>query len=102
MRINDRCPECGLVLNRGEGFFLGPMVINYGIAVFGFVVPCILLWVAGVLPGLWAAVLAITACIALPIALYRLAWSLWLMIYFWILPDRLELRGDALEHSRDD
>lgn len=89
LRIRDRCPECGLVFNRGEGFFLGPMVINYGIAVFGFVVPCIMLWVAGVLPGLWAAVIAVAACIALPIALYRLSWSLWLTVYYIFLPERM-------------
>lgn len=89
LRIHERCPECGLELNSGEGFFLGPMVINYGIAAFGFAAPCILLWVAGVLPVGWAFGLAAAGCVFLPIVLYRLSWSLWLMIYFWFLPERL-------------
>jgi len=99
MRIRDRCPDCGLELNRGEGFFLGPMVINYGIAVFGFVVPCIILWASGVLAGAWAAGIAISSCLILPIALYRVSWSLWLMTYFWFLPERLPANS-AMIHDR--
>jgi uncharacterized protein (DUF983 family) len=96
MRIRARCPVCDLELNRGEGFFLGPMVINYSIAVFGFVVPCILLWARGTLPGVWAAGLAVAACVALPIALYRYSWSLWLIVYFYVLPDRLKANSSTL------
>ncbi|HEV3474680.1 MAG TPA: DUF983 domain-containing protein, partial [Actinomycetota bacterium] len=31
-RMRDRCPRCGLVLDAGEGAFLGAMAINYGVA----------------------------------------------------------------------
>jgi hypothetical protein len=99
MRINRECHGCGLMLDRGEGFYLGPMVINYGIAAFGFVAPCIILWTAGVLHGMWAALLAVVACIALPIPLYRLSWSLWLSVYFFVLPDRLPANR-GVEHDR--
>lgn len=99
LRIHERCPECGLELNSGEGFFLGPMVINYGIAVLGFAVPCIALWAAGVFPLAWAFGVAAAGCVILPIVLYRVSWSLWLMIYFWFLPDRLPANRDS-KHRR--
>ena len=101
-RIHDRCPGCGLVLNRGEGFFLGPMVVNYGIVAFVFIVPLIVLWADDMITGAWAAGLAITSCLVLPFALYKLSWSLWLMTYFLFLPDRLAMRGDAMEHEQRD
>ena len=97
MRINERCTRCGLGLNRGEGFFLGPMVINYAIVVFVFAAPCILLWALGMLPLLIAGGLALAGCVVLPIVFYRISWSLWLMLYFCLLPDRLPANGGSAD-----
>lgn len=102
LRIHDECPSCGLDLNRGEGFFLGPMVVNYSIAVLGFAVPCLALWAGGVLPLNWAFGLAGAGCVFLPIVLYRASWSLWLMVYFWFLPERLPANGGARGMGAED
>lgn len=102
LRIHTECPACGLELNRGEGFFLGPMILNYSIAVFGFAVPCIVLWAGGVLPLGWAFGFAGAGCVFLPIVLYRASWSLWLMVYFWFLPERLPANGGAIGADTED
>src|SRR3954471_19589951 len=69
-RINRRCPKCGTGFDRGEGFFLGPWVLNYTISVFCFVLPAIILGTRHLIP--WGATLALAAvgCIVLPALLY--------------------------------
>lgn len=102
LRINDRCPICRVDLNRGEGFFLGPMVLNYSFVAFGFVLPCIVLWGIGVLRLGWAIGIAAAGCALLPVFLYRLSWSLWLMLYFWFLPERLPANGGTIGREAED
>lgn len=92
-RIHPRCPHCGVALDRGEGFFLGAWVMNYGVTVFGLVLPTILLGVAGVLSWTVTLVVAIVACFALPVLFYRASWSWWLMVYFYFLPEQLPANG---------
>src|SRR5687767_9975886 len=78
LRIRRDCPECGLQLNHGEGLFLGPWVLNYGVTVFGWVLPAIVMGVKSVIP--WGAALGLAAfgCVGLPLLLYRCSWSWWL------------------------
>ncbi len=57
-QLNQQCPDCGLPFERDEGFFLGSMSLNYGVTIFVFLVPVLLLYVAGSLSGTTAAVLA--------------------------------------------
>jgi len=102
MRINRRCPSCRVDLNRGDGFFLGPMVLNYSIAVFLFVIPCILLGASGMFPWAIALGLAAAGCVILPIVFYRLSWSWWLMLYFWFLPERLPANGGLAGGEAED
>jgi uncharacterized protein (DUF983 family) len=102
LKINARCPRCDTALNRGEGFFLGPMVVNYTIAVFIFAVPCVLLGLLGVVPWNVAIALAALSCTLLPVLLYRRTWSWWLMLYFYFLPDRLPSNGGPRGAEEED
>jgi uncharacterized protein (DUF983 family) len=99
-KINERCENCGLKFDRGDGFFLGPFVINYGVTVFGFVLPVLLLDVIGVLSPMAAIVKAVSGAIVLPILLYRMSWSWWLMLYFYFLPQKLP--GNRDERHEDE
>src|SRR3954465_8001463 len=78
-RINRRCPECGTGFDRGEGFFLGPWVLNYTVAVFLVVLPAILAGARGAISWKLSLVLAALGCTAVPALLYRSTWSWWLM-----------------------
>jgi uncharacterized protein (DUF983 family) len=100
-RINERCADCGLKFDRGDGFFLGPFVINYTVTAICFIVPVILLSAFGVI-GRVATFAAVGAgALAIPILLYRRSWSWWLMTYFYFLPHKLPDNRDGL-HEDDD
>jgi len=88
-RVNPRCSECGLKFDRGDGFFLGPFVVNYTVTVFVFIVPTIVLYGFGAMPR--AAMLAaiIFCALVLPALLYRRSWGWWLTGYFYFLPQKL-------------
>ena len=99
LKIHHRCPYCGMTLERGDGYYLGPLCINYGLVVFGYVAPFLLLGVAEIIPFNLALVLGISGATILPFTLYRLSWSLWLMIYYLCLPH--ELHANRSEDSDD-
>jgi uncharacterized protein (DUF983 family) len=102
LRIHPRCPHCGVSLDRGEGFFLGPWVLNYTVSVFLFVLPAIVLGTAGLLPWPLAIALAVFGCLVLPVLLYRRTWSWWLMIYFYFVPERLPANSDGAPVDEED
>jgi len=88
-KVNERCPNCGLRIEKGEGTFLGPFAINYGIVSFGIIIPVILLFAAGRLGATATLSIALTAALLAPLLFYRLSWGLWLMLYYFFLPDNL-------------
>jgi len=102
LRINRRCSHCGVDIDRGEGFFLGPWVINYTIVVFGVVLPVIALGSAAVVPWRVAWGIAAIGCFLVPALLYRSSWSWWLMIYFFFLPQRLPANGGPMGAEAED
>ena len=87
-----------MTLERGDGYYLGPLCINYGLVVFGYVAPFLLLGVAEIIPFNLALVFGLSGAIILPVILYRPCWSLWLMIYY-SSPD--ELHANRPEDSDD-
>lgn len=94
LKVNERCPVCGLLFEREPGFFLGAMVINYTLTVMiAFVVPVVAL-LAGVGYGpmrhqIELGVGAAIAAALLPFFFYRPSKSLWLMAYYAFLPGEL-------------
>jgi uncharacterized protein (DUF983 family) len=89
LHIHRYCPECGMRIERSDGYYLGPVCINYGIAVFTFVLPVLLLGFFGYITIKLALAIAFTGALLLPVLLYRFSWSCWLMIYYICLPDEL-------------
>jgi len=102
LRIRRRCPVCGTGFDRGEGFFLGPWVLNYTLAVFVFVLPAIVAGTMGKIPWSLALVLAAAGCTLIPIMLYRRTWSWGLMLYFYFLPHSLPANGGAVGSDEED
>lgn len=76
-------------LERGDGYYLGPLCINYGAVVFTFVLPILLLGFFGYIAIKLALAIAFSGALLLPLLLYRCSWSCWLMIYYICLPDEL-------------
>ncbi len=95
------CPGCGLKFERDEGSFLGAMSLNYGVTIIGFLVPVLVCYLAGVLSGLTASVLAGVGAVGFPILFYRSSRSWWLMNYYLVVPQHLPANQRALSGSED-
>ena len=102
LRVRPRCEVCGTGFDRGEGFFLGPWCVNYGVTAFGVVLPLVLLAASGAVPRIVAVVLLAIGVIVVPLWLYRLSWSWWLMLYFFFLPERLPANGGPVDETAED
>ncbi len=89
-----RCPSCGLKIQRSDGFFLGAMVWNYALTVFLGMPLVLLLGWNGILSVNQVIVLCTLVGVVGPFVGYRLAWSLWLMSYYWVLPHELPANQD--------
>lgn len=100
--LHSHCPGCGLELERGEGFFLGSMSINYGVTISAWLVPVVVLAFTGVLSAAWAIGLAIAGAVIFPVVFYRSSRSWWLMAYFFFLPQELPVNRRALAADEDE
>jgi uncharacterized protein (DUF983 family) len=100
--INEQCAHCGLKFERGDGFFLGPFVINYTVTVVIFIIPIILLSAFGKLGPMAAIVTAGAGALVIPILLYRQSWSWWLMAYFYFLPQKLPNNRDESHEDEEE
>ena len=87
--LNHTCAGCGMTLSRADGFYLGPLVINYTLTVAFVIVPLILLFVFDVIGGKTAVALCGTGAVLVPLLLYRRAWGWWMMTYYYFLPHEL-------------
>lgn len=88
-KVNENCPNCALKIEKGDGAFLGPFVINYTVTAFGFVIPVVLLHLAGKLGDTATLVLALASGFLVPILLYRVSWGWWLAVYYFFLPENV-------------
>jgi uncharacterized protein (DUF983 family) len=102
LELNRECPQCGLKLEREEGFFLGAMALNYGVTCIVFLTPIALLWYYRVLGNTAAAVVAIAAALLVPLLLYRSSRSWQLMLYYFFLPQHLPANRSQLPEAEDD
>ena len=101
LRVNPQCSNCGMKFDRGDGFFLGPFVLNYVVTVVVFIIPTILLYVHGAIGRTVMSVAVAFAALVIPVLLYRRSWGWWLTGYFYFLPQKLpnnhEDDGEELE-----
>ena len=100
--LNQDCPVCGLKIERDEGFFLGPMSLNYGITVVFFLVPVALLAYREVIGTTTAIVLAGIGSFGVPALLYRSTRSWFLMQYYFFLPQHLPANREGLVSTDDE
>jgi len=95
--IPSRCANCGLVLRRKEGFFLGAMVWNYGLIAFG-ILPVLLLCLSKEWLTIGSTVkIAVGVVLLLPPFIHALAWRFWLGTYYGFLPDQLPSQGRRVD-----
>ncbi|HEY7659021.1 MAG TPA: DUF983 domain-containing protein [Actinomycetota bacterium] len=95
--IRERCPRCGLRLEREEGGFLGAMVLNYTVTVVAWIA-LLVVWLIVDLPDLHVAALTI-ASIAIAGLVPLLFWPFSKTI--WASVDYLVDRSSPDYASRD-
>lgn len=83
------CPECGMRWDKDEAAFLGSVTLNYGVTVFGLLLPW--LWFSRQAELSTSTIIAVAALIGLlvPLLLYRPSKSGWFTCYYLVLPDHL-------------
>ncbi len=100
-QVNAACPDCGLVIERDEGSFLGAVALNFGTTVVVFLVPVLLLYLGGVFSGMTASIVAGVGAFGFPILFYRSSRSWWLMNYYFFLPQHLPANLGAQRVGQD-
>lgn len=81
-----RCSHCHLQFEREPGYFIGAMYVNYGLTIAVIVAGHFTLDAFVRLPLMFHVVLWSLVAIALPLALFRHARSLWLAMDFFVDP----------------
>lgn len=99
---NRECGQCGLRIERDEGFFLGSLSLNYGVTVVGFLVPVLVIYLMGGFTGRTAAIIAGIGAIGFPILFYRSSRSWWLMFYYFFLPQHLPANQRPVAADEDE
>ena len=100
--VNRDCPACGFQIERGEGFYLGSLSLNFGVTLVGYLTPVLLLAFYHVIGTTTAGVLAVVGALGVPILLYRPSRSWWLMNYYVFLPQHLPANGGVQQTGEDE
>ncbi len=82
--MKEACAECGIKFDRGPGFYLGSIYINYGLTAFVVTIGYLGMFFADV-PSAGARLAILAAfCLLFPLWFFRYARSLWLAmdVYF--------------------
>ncbi len=87
--LNRACADCGLKIERDEGFYLGSLSLNYGVTLICYLLPIGLLAYFNVIGTTLAIVLAAIGALLVPALLYRSSRSWFLMNYYFFLPHHL-------------
>jgi len=90
------CPVCGLFYFREQGYFIGGMIVTYGLTILVVILAFLISLLLPDINGLSEyARLGLWVLFAIPVALILMpySYSLWLSLDFWIEPWGIEKKG---------
>lgn len=98
-RLHSECPCCGLPLDQEDGWSLGAIPLNYSLTCLGWILPVGILFVLGWIGLQTAAILGGFGAVVIPFVTYRYSKSVWVGIYYAVLPQ--EMREHHPDESGD-
>ena len=90
-RLHSHCPSCGLPLEHEDGWSLGAIPLNYTLTCVFWILPIGVLFLFGLMSLKAALLLAGLGALVLPFLSYRFSKSLWIGIYYAVLPHEAAL-----------
>lgn len=102
-QLVDRCPGCGYVFQREEGYWTGGLIINLAAAMAALIGILVAGWVRyGATLPVWVTLSAAAMMVVLPIVGYPWSKTLWMVVDFKINPytdeERPEVRNVSGTH----
>ena len=88
-RMHPQCSHCGLRFDRGPGYYLGSIYINYGLTAFLITAGYLALFLSDTLAPTTRLILLGGVCVLFPIWFFRYARSLWLAWDLYFDPEQI-------------
>jgi hypothetical protein len=88
--MHGACSHCGLRLDRGPGYYLGSIYINYGLTAALVTAGYLALFLTDTLSPLARLGLLGGFCVIFPLLFFRYARSLWLALDLYLDPGQLD------------
>ena len=88
-RMHSTCSGCGLKFDRGPGYYLGSIYINYGLTALFLTAGYLGLFLTDTLSPTTGVVLLAGFCVVFPCWFFRYARSLWLAMDLYLDPGQL-------------
>jgi uncharacterized protein (DUF983 family) len=91
-RMRDRCPQCGYIFEREEGYWVGAVIMNFVFveAWFALLFVTIVFATAPDIPWVPLLIVAIVTNGILPVILYPYSKTLWMALDLHFHPHRME------------
>ncbi|MGA1205996.1 MAG: DUF983 domain-containing protein [Opitutales bacterium] len=93
-RLRSRCPGCGLPIENEDGWSLGAIPLNYAITGIFWILPAGIAFLLGWISLKVSLLLAGLGAFILPLITYRFSKTLWLGLYYMVLPHELSPSRD--------
>ena len=93
------CPDCELIYEREQGFYLGAIYVSYGITAVITTIGYLVMFLGRITSDFNAKVICTTFAIVFPLLIFRHARSIWLGFDFIIDPRPLENKDEIGSNS---
>jgi uncharacterized protein (DUF983 family) len=89
-RMFEKCEQCGLKFDRGPGYYLGSIYVNYGLTAAIVIAGFMTLFLTDTLSPEWRLGLLTAFCFLFPLWFFRYARSLWLAMDLYFDPGQVD------------
>ena len=89
-RMPERCARCGFSFERGPGYWLGSIYVNYGLTALLVTIAYFVLFFTDALPQTAVLWLLTAFCVLFPLWFFRYGRSIWIALDLYFDPDQDE------------